>query len=73
MANPAVFSHPQIEVSYLQKTINGEKSGALPLISEDGEIARISSIRDLITNQDDSITVEALMTKKVHIALKKTV
>lgn len=70
MNTPVVFTQPKIKVGNLKDMFTRKQINAVPVIDDDGGIAGIVSSSNLVSCHDESMLVEEIMSKRVHIGVK---
>lgn len=70
MNTPVVFTQPKVKVANLKDMFTRKHINAVPVIEDDGSISGIVSSSNLVSCHDESMLVEEIMSKRVHIGVK---
>lgn len=67
MISPVVVTQKNKTVKHLRELINRKKINAIPVLTMEGEIEGIVTIRDIIAESNNDKLVEDIMTIKPHV------
>jgi len=70
MTTPVIFTQSHVKVLNLKDQFARKHINAIPVLEDDGTISGIVSSSDLVAVHDESLTVNDIRTKRVHIAVK---
>jgi len=70
MSAPVMITQRNVKIQYLKDMFNRKGLGAVPVLEEDGTISGIVSASDVVKCHDENLTVQDIMTDRVHIVLK---
>jgi predicted transcriptional regulator len=70
MSAPVMITRRNVKIEYLKDMFTRKGPGAVPVLEEGGAIAGIVSASDVVKCHNESLTVQDIMTDRVHIVLK---
>ncbi len=70
MSAPVVITQRNVRVDRLKELFSRKRISAVPVLEEDGTITGIVSSSDLVRCNDSNMTVQDIMSDRVHIVLK---
>jgi len=70
MISPVVIAQRKVTIAHLKDRLSRKGINAVPVLEEDGNIAGIVSVTDLMGFHDESLHVEDVMSEGVHIVLR---
>jgi CBS domain-containing protein len=69
MSTPVIFTQPVVKITHLKDQFSRKNINAIPVMEENGDISGIVTSSDLVAVHDESLTVNDIKTKRVHIAV----